>query len=170
MSVSLVCRRRWGAFAVAIAASALLAGCSAGLIHGELQGQNGAETPVRMTWEGNDRSDRGTMRTTVDGTAYSGPFFEMTPRTAYGDVAPLWDHWREGWTDWPYRSGDDAVTPELGADFMHRYAGKVVANLAAAGGARMRCRFDLNTPPEGMFGGGHGECQLQHGATIRASF
>jgi hypothetical protein len=35
-------------------------------------------------------------------------------------------------------------------------------------GQRMRCRFQLNTPIEGMTGDGKGECQLKNGRSVDA--
>jgi hypothetical protein len=48
--------------------------------------------------------------------------------------------------------------------------GHVVPNLAAPGGQRMRCQFQLLRSGDGMAGGGQGQCQLPSGQTIDAEF
>lgn len=72
------------------------------------------------------------------------------------DFDPLWTGWRHGWDDWP---GLATI-----------YSGRVMANLQAANGRRMRCRFYLNDPLEGMAGGGQGQCQLASGRSVDAVF
>jgi len=54
--------------------------------------------------------------------------------------------------------------------FVTYYSGKVLANLGSPEGGRMRCRFLLFSPAAGIAGGGQGECQLQKGRTINATF
>jgi hypothetical protein len=71
----------------------------------------------------------------------------------WGSDLPLWD----GWTPYP----DDLVT---------QYSPWLVVNLQAANGQRMSCRFQLNTPSEGMKAGGQGSCRLDNGGTIAAVF
>ena len=58
--------------------------------------------------------------------------------------------------------------PEFG--FATVYSGRVMANLTAADGQRMRCRFELTRPADGMAGGGQGQCQLQSGRSVDAVF
>ena len=100
-----------------------------------------------------------------NGTTYSGQYFQITSDTRLSDLGPLWDGWvpewgmGEDWDDW---------NPE--PQFITHYSGRVVANLAGAGGAHMRCRFRLIHPAEGMGGGGRGVCQLPYGPRIHAQF
>jgi hypothetical protein len=107
----------------------------------------------------------GTLTATMPGgRVYSGPYFQVTNETRVESLQPLWYGWRPGWHGWRYW---DAV-PAQG--FVTEYTGKVVANLAANDGDRMRCRFRLMRPVEGMAGGGEGECQLPNGESMEATF
>lgn len=74
-----------------------------------------------------------------------------------------------GRPDWPYR-GYGAFGPYDLTQFITRYSGKVVANLRTDAGRRMRCRLHLVAPARGMAGGGEGECQMQGGGIVHASF
>jgi len=107
----------------------------------------------------------GTLTATMPGgRTYSGDYFQVTSETRVEGLAPLWYGWRPGWRGWPY------WTAVPGPDFITEYSGKVVANLAANDGDRMRCRFQLIRPSEGIAGGGQGQCQLPNGEAIEATF
>lgn len=69
-----------------------------------------------------------------------------------------------GWVD------DDRGERDPGPQFLTHYTGRVVANLANADGAHMRCRFRLIDPAEGVAGGGSGACELSNGSPIHAQF
>ena len=56
--------------------------------------------------------------------------------------------------DWRYWDREEE------SGFYKAYSGRVLANLRADDGERMRCRFDLISPSRGMAGGGEGRCQL----------
>lgn len=143
---------------------AALAGCATttGTGYGSV-GTN--DKPVAFEWTGKD-SLSGTMHATLaNGENFSGPFFEITRETRNEMLAPLWLGWNRGWYDWPYWGTYDEPT------FSTLYSGKVVANLDdASNGQHMRCRFHLMRPSTGMAGGGAGECQIQGGSTIEATF
>jgi hypothetical protein len=72
--------------------------------------------------------------------------------------------WRRGWPDW---HGWPAF-PTVG--YATVYSGRAVANLEGTHGERMRCRFFLNHPDQGMIAGGQGECELSSGQRISATF
>lgn len=121
--------------------------------------------PVTFNWNSRD-SVSGTMNATLaDGEMYSGQFFQITKQTMVDSLEPLWVGWHGrygrfgGWGDW-----------DAGPSFITHYSGKVVANLGAAGGDHMRCKFQLAHPREGMAGGGRGQCQMPDGKTIDATF
>jgi len=100
------------------------------------------------------------MKATLsDGTSYNGQFFEITDETTADTIGPIW---YSGWPDAPYW--------EDPADFVTHYSGRVVANLRARDGERMRCSFDLIQPRVGMSGGGSGQCEMPDGSTIVATF
>src|SRR5262245_51585421 len=83
----------------------------------------------------------GTLTATMPGgRVYAGPYFQVTNETRVEGLAPLWYGWRPGWHGWRYWEAVPA--PE----FVTEYTGKVVANLAASDGDRMRCRFNLIRP------------------------
>ena len=107
----------------------------------------------------------GTLTATMPGgRIYSGEYFQVTSETRVDGLAPLWDGWRPGWRGWPYWN----AAP--GPGFVTEYTGRVLANLAANDGDRMRCRFRLIHPAQGMAGGGEGECQLPNGDSMDATF
>lgn len=120
--------------------------------------------PVNFTWNSSD-SVTGTMNATLpDGTTYSGKYFQITKETTVDSLDPLWVGWRGygRFGGWPYW--------DSGSAFITHYSGRVVANLGAADGEHMRCKFQLARPRDGMAGGGHGECQMPDGKTIDATF
>jgi hypothetical protein len=79
------------------------------------------------------------------------------------DFDPLWTGWDYGWSDWDFGPfPQDAFTTV--------YSDRVMANLQAADGQRMRCHFHLNHPIDGMGGGGQGRCQLKNGRSVDAVF
>jgi hypothetical protein len=142
------------------------AGCTTtGMGYGNIAGDG--EKPVTFRWHGTDPVS-GTMSATLpDGVSYSGPYFQITQQTSQQMLGPLWDGWGYGWGEWgwPYYWGDPPAD-----EFVTRYSGKVVANLTAKDGSRVRCRFRLAYPAQGMAGGGQGQCQLKDGKTIDVTF
>lgn len=122
------------------------------------------EAPVSFAWTSKDGGTSGTLSATVGGSAFSGPFLQMTSTTRTDSYEPLWIGWHRGWNDWDYWG----TYPD--SAFSTRYSGKVVANLVGPQANRLRCRFHLNNPTAGMSGGGQGECQLSGGRTVDAVF
>jgi hypothetical protein len=121
--------------------------------------------PVTFSWNSPD-SITGTINATLAGDrTYSGQFFQITKQTRVETLEPLWVGWHGGfgrvgaWRDW-----------DAGPSFITHYSGRVVANLSAADGEHMRCKFQLAHPREGMAGGGRGQCQMPDGKTIDATF
>jgi hypothetical protein len=124
--------------------------------------------PVNFSWKSSDDSVSGTMDATLsDGKTYSGQFFQITKNTTVDSIGPLWSGWRSGWGR---RGGWGNWDAFPSPDFITQYSGRVVANLGAASGEHMRCRFQLARPSDGMAGGGSGECQMPDGKTIDATF
>ena len=80
-------------------------------------------------------------------------------RARNDDFEPMWSGWRHGWGDW-----------DTFPAFTTVYSGRVMANMQSGDGQRMRCRFYLNDPVEGMEGGGQGQCQLADGHSVDAVF
>lgn len=120
--------------------------------------------PVAFNWRSND-SVSGTLTAALpDGKTFSGRYFQITSETTVDRLGPLWYGgpwgWRgRGWSYW-----------EPSPAFVKHYSGKVVANLTAPDGERMRCHFHLIRPSSGMSGGGQGKCQLPNGQNIDAMF
>ena len=100
----------------------------------------------------------------ASGSAFSGPFLQVTSSSRTESFEPMWQGWRRGWNDWGYWGS----YPE--SAFTTYYSGKVIANLTGSDGKSLRCRFHLNSPSAGMSGGGQGECQFNSGRTIEATF
>jgi hypothetical protein len=121
---------------------------------------------VQFSWTSSDAvSGQMTATFTTSGTTYQGQFFQITNETTVDSLGPLWGGWGPGWRGGRFGAGWDA-----GPDFVKKYTGRVVANLSAADGSHMRCRFHLIHPESGMPGGGSGECQTPAGKTIVANF
>jgi hypothetical protein len=143
--------------------AALAAGCTT-MGTGFGSTVSGAD-PVTFSWKSSD-SVSGTMSATLaDGREYSGQFFEITRDTRVDNLGPLWTGWSPGWRGF---GGFDYW--DAGPSFVTHYSGRVVANLGTPSGAHMRCKFQLAHPPEGMAGGGRGQCQMPDGKTIDATF
>jgi hypothetical protein len=152
--------RRAAACAVLSGVSlALLACTSMGAGTGSLLPGN---LPVAFNWTSKDGGNTGTMSATLDnGTTFNGPFLQVTQNVQADVFEPMWHGWRRGWADWG---------PGGGTLFATAYSGKVIANLQSVDNQRLRCRFDLNRPSEGMAGGGQGQCQFGGGSTVDAVF
>jgi hypothetical protein len=162
-----------------LSTAALLLGiaCAAGVAGCATTGTGFGSTPtgthpVTFNWKSSRFDDvSGSLTATLaNGKTYTGQYFQITRDTQVDDLGPLWAGWGPGfgygygygfggWYDW-----------DPGPQFITRYSGRVVANLATAAGTHMRCRFQLIHPDEGMAGGGLGECQLPHGTRIDAQF
>jgi hypothetical protein len=144
------------------------AGCAvpaAGSGQGTLSRRGESVGPVVFQWRSEDGGQTGTMTATLgDGRTFGGPFFQLTRDVERARLAPLWVGWERGWRGW--RARDVAVLPDI--DRSVHYSGLVLSNLAAPDGVRMRCRFQLAHPLQGLSGGGEGICQLRGGGTIDA--
>jgi hypothetical protein len=143
---------------------ALAAGCTT-MGTGFGSTASGADS-VAFSWKSSGADPvTGTMNATLaDGQTYSGQFFEITKDTRVENLGPLWSGWRPGWG---FGAFDDW---DAGPTFVTHYSGRVVANLGTAGGAHLRCKFELAQPSAGMTGGGRGQCQMPDGKTIDATF
>jgi hypothetical protein len=112
----------------------------------------------------------GQMTATLDsGQTFTGRYFQITRRTNFDTLGPLWAGWGPGFYGpgsglgpWGYWGPTD--------QFLTQYTGRVVGNLQGPKGTHMRCRFTLARPDIGMAGGGLGQCQLPSGTTIDAMF
>jgi hypothetical protein len=104
-----------------------------------------------------------------NGTTYSGRYFQITSDTRLSGLGPLWTGWGPEWGMYGW-ADDDWDDWDPGPQFITHYTGRVVANLADADGAHLRCRFRLIYPAEGMVGGGSGACELANGSSIHAQF
>jgi len=149
--------------------AALTACTTTGIGGGQMSGVGAAEEPVSFTWTSTDGGITGSMQAVLPGQIFSGRFFQITQQTRADMLNPLWTHWRSGWYDWPYWGGY-AGAPYPTTQFLTHYSGKVVSTLEAPDQQRMRCRFHLVEPAQGMAGGGEGECQLSAGRLVRAVF
>ena len=155
--------------ALLLGLGALSACTSSGIGGGQLMGADARHEPVTFSWLSTDGGMSGTMTAALPGAVFEGRFFQITRQTRGEVLSPLWDHWHSGWYDWPYwNSPFPPAYPT--AQFITYYSGKVVATLASADQQRMRCRFHLAGPAQGMSGGGEGECQLSDGRVVQAVF
>jgi hypothetical protein len=149
-------------FALLCAGIALSACTTMGIGTGSVTPGN---TPVKFAWKSTDGGNSGTMSATLaGGNSFSGTYLQVTSDAHSVDFNPLWTGWNYGWGDWGF--GDRFPQDE----FTTVYSDRVMANLQSADGERMRCRFHLNHPIDGMTGGGQGECQLKGGHSVDAVF
>ncbi|MDB5862634.1 MAG: hypothetical protein JWO70_440 [Betaproteobacteria bacterium] len=123
--------------------------------------------PVNFSWKSTNGGTSGTMSATLDdGKTYSGSYLQITHQvsTQGFEWDRGWSAWGAGWNDW------DGWGPFPMDAFATEYSDRVTATLQDADGQRMRCTFHLNTPVDGMTGGGQGKCQLRNGRTVDAVF
>ena len=161
-------RRAAGLLVVSALAASMLACTSMGVGSGSMSPGN---TPVSFNWTSKDSGTTGTMSATLgDGTAFSGPFVQMTGVARTEVLEPMWRGWHRGWSDWGYWGYWGYWGPYPETAFSTVYSGKVIANLQGPDAQRLRCRFHLNSPVAGMSGGGQGECQFSEGRTVDAVF
>lgn len=148
----------------------VLAACTTtGIGGGQMSGAGAREESVTFSWKSTDGGMSGTMTAALPGSIFQGRFFQITQQTRAEVLNPLWTYWHSGWNDWPYWGGP-MTPPYPTTQFITHYSGKVVATLESEGKQRMRCRFHLVEPVQGMSGGGEGECQLSDGRVVRAVF
>ena len=127
----------------------------------------GTQKPVAFTWQSSDDDSGGITATFGSGRVFKGEYFQITSDTRVDRLDPLWDGWGEPYRrgDWRYWDRDEESA------FYKTYSGRVLANLRAEDGERMRCRFSLISPSRGMAGGGEGRCQLSESSReINAEF
>jgi hypothetical protein len=151
----------------ALLASLTLAACqtqTAGTGAGNVRG---TQKPVAFTWQSSDDDSGSITATFGSGRVFKGSYFQITSDTRVDSLDPLWDGWGP-----PYRRGDWRYWDrEEESGFYKTYSGRVLANLQANDGERMRCRFNLISPSRGMAGGGEGRCQLSESSReINAEF
>ena len=162
--------------ALGVATLALGACTTTGVGGGEVLRAGERQAPVQFAWTSKDGGVSGTLTASLENEAFEGRFFQITQQTERTSLAPLWIGFRPGWYDWPYGGFggfggyDGGIGPYDDTQFVTHYTGRVVANLGAANGDRMRCRLQLVQPAQGMSGGGAGECQLTGGRTVEARF
>lgn len=103
-----------------------------------------------------------------DGTFYSGRYFEVTQTAEAEYYADAWVGWPSPyWSDWGYGGYYGDYYGGGWPTFVTLYSGRVIANLVSTDGQeRLRCRFILAEPTEGLAGGGTGECQASDGRTL----
>ena len=161
------------AFTVATLLCLAAAGCVAsGPINGRLKLPGKEPVPVTMTYRSERFGENGTMQATLPGgETFSGRYLQVTSETSAEAIDPMWGGFSMGWDSFGGEGGIEGPAWVGGYDmpeFMQNYSGKVIALLLGDRGDKMRCRFRLANPSEGMSGGGVGECQVTGGATIDA--
>lgn len=165
--------RTMAALALAAALSGLLAGCAASGPIRAVETADGGAKPVVMSYRTERFGLNGMLTATMpDGEQYSGRYLQVTSDTEADTLLPFWAGWDVGWGDWgPW--ADDTPDYMVGADmptFVRNYSGKAIATLLGDRGGRMRCRFHLADPTEGMEGGGLGQCETDKKVKIDATF
>ena len=153
-----------------LAALGLSTGCATtGLGAGEVKH---ADEPVAFQFS--ERSPDGGRLKAVDGDGetYEGRFVQLTEQVERSRVEPI------------IMGGPATVSGPASAgmqmwalpvdttvdDFIKLYTGRVVAWLQGDRGHSMRCSFTLANGDQGMKSGGSGECRLDDGRVITATF
>lgn len=156
-------------FALLAALPLAIAGCTTeGTAIGDVESPAGqTQGSATFVWE-SDFADpvSGTISGTLpNGKSYSGRYYEIVRTATEGDYEGAWDGWdSDYWADWP---SDDGYVADDWPGFVNIYTGRVIANLQSEDGQdRLRCRFTLADPTEGLAGGGSGECQGSDGEKI----
>lgn len=127
----------------------------------------GTEKPVAFTWQGDDNDSGNITATFGNGRVFKGKYYQITDATRVEHLEPLWDGWGHPTDSGSWRHWSESDRRE----FVREYDGRVLANLRAGDGERMRCRFSLTNPTRGMAGGGAGRCQLSESSReISAEF
>jgi hypothetical protein len=151
-------------FALVLSA-ALLSACatvSTGTGYGTNRSSGSKE--IQFEWRSRNNLEGTLTAIQPDGRRFTGPYFQITSETRIDRLHPIWAGWDNPWLGWRHWS----VEPSQ--EFIRHYSGRVLANLEASDGARMRCRLRLLTPSAGMRGGAEGRCQVPDGRRIDASF
>ncbi|MCA9619090.1 MAG: hypothetical protein KC731_08710 [Myxococcales bacterium] len=151
----------------------VLVGCaSGGTAVGTLQEPEGAESGevVTLAWKADPLTPRrGEIAGVLpDGSAYSGRYHEIAEEKDVQALDDMWEGWTPYWAEWKVSwEYPEWVEPVDADGFVRIYTRRAVANLVATkGDGRMRCRFELRAPSQGLAGGGRGECQLTTGEQI----
>ena len=165
-------RRTRGGLGAALMAAAVSGCVAAGPIRGRLTEPGKPAVPVTLDYRSERFGENGTMKATMpDGERFNGRYLQVTSETSGDMLAPFWGGYGVAWDDWGADSESEAWVE--GGDvptFTQNYSGKVIATLLGDRGHRMRCRFRLANPAEGMSSGGVGECQVSGGGRIDATF
>ena len=152
----------------------VLAGCVAsGTIRGRMTKAGDAAVPVTLQYRSERFQQNGTLTATLpDGETFSGRYLQISSDTDAETLDPYWGGWGVGWAGWgPWSDDYGAWIPgEDVPTFVRNYSGKVIATLIGDRGDRMRCRFRLADPENGMSSGGVGQCEVSGGAKIDAEF
>jgi hypothetical protein len=140
-----------------LAVAGLTVGCAT-MRTGSGSAVSGAH-PVKFSWTGSGSVSGSITATFANGEAFTGRFFQVTSTLSdeLGSQGPIW-----------HQQGLYDVGP--GLQYVAHYSGRVVADLSRSDGERMRCRFELMRPVDGMAGGARGECRLPDGLRVDAQF
>ena len=161
-------------FVILLIAACSLVGCVAsGTIRGRLSTPGAAALPVELQYRSARFDQNGTMTTTLpNGEKFTGRYLQVTADANATTVEPYFGDWGTDWTEWGPSSDDWGlfVPGEDLPTFIRNYSGKVIATLLGDRGGRMRCRFRLADPTQGMSSGGVGECEVSGGGKIAAEF
>jgi hypothetical protein len=167
----------WGTSAGLALIAAGMTGCVAsGPIAGRLTEPGKPPQAITLDYRSDRFGENGTMSVTLpSGEKFSGRYLQPTSETSGEVIDPMWGGFSMGFDSWGGEGGIDSASEAwvVGDDvpaFAQYYSGKVIALLLGDRGNKMRCRFRLSNPAEGMSSGGVGECQITGGGKIDAEF
>ena len=128
---------------------------------------------VMIPWESNSRIT-GQMTFTLGpkGQRFVGDYVLIEKTQGHVAATPLYDAWEAGSFDgWTMGAVDPWFEPSWGMSvWVDHYDGRVVALLSGNRGGQARCHFTLRVTEAGLEGGGTGECQVNDGGHLAASF
>jgi hypothetical protein len=159
--------------AAALGAAGLVGCVASGTINGRFSTPGTIPLPVTLHYRTARFNQNGMLTVTMpNGEAFTGRYLQVTADISAETLDPYWGDWGVGWAGWgpwsddygPWIVGEDLPT------FVRNYSGKVIATLLGDRGGRIRCRFRLADPQQGMSKGGVGECEVSGGRNISAEF
>jgi hypothetical protein len=154
----------------ALAGISILTACSTtGTAVGRLEQPTGNAESVTFVWKSDAADpDRGSISGTLpDGSHYSGRYYEVIKTADAQIYSPAWEGWSPYWAGW-HAGWHPGPMDELDwPGFITIYTGRVIANMKSDDAStRLRCRFRVDDPRDGLGRGGRGDCQLSNGESI----
>jgi len=126
--------------------------------------RSGAKSLVTIAWSADDEESGALTATLPDGRVFRGPYLRIARSMPPSRLDPLLEGWATPWNFWVYWERPYAIA------FANYYHGRLLANLKAEAGDRLRCNFALARASKTPTGGERGVCQFADGRLVEAAF